>query len=148
MSRKSKRVFRRRLTLAICWPVRRPCKKCAAIRNYRQAGAGCMPETAHNPNNRRMKRKICCAPAKRVRNPVRPRNRSNSRTMPRTLVKQRTRARAKFIFSSITESALIGALPLTWKSCSRTKRLSPRQFAALLGLAKSKGRQAPNKPST
>jgi hypothetical protein len=75
-------------------------------------------------------------------------NSGNSTTGTGARVKQSRKAPANSIFCSITESALIGALPLTWKSCSRTKRLSPRQFAALLGLAKSKRRHAPNKPST
>jgi hypothetical protein len=75
-------------------------------------------------------------------------NSGNSTRGTSARVKQSRKAPANSIVCSITESALIGALPLTWKSCSRAKRLSPRQFAALLGLAKSKGRQTPNKPST
>src|SRR5262245_25356170 len=41
-------------------------------------------------------------------------------------------ARPRFIASSISESALLDALPLTWMSCRRTHRLSRRQFATLL----------------
>jgi len=47
--------------------------------------------------------------------------------------KRRETAPPRFIVSPINESALLDALPLTWKSCSREYRLSPRQFAELFG---------------
>ena len=53
-------------------------------------------------------------------------------------MKRNRKAPAKCTVSPIGGSALIDALPPIWKSCSRTKRLSPHQFAVLLGLAKVK----------
>jgi hypothetical protein len=47
--------------------------------------------------------------------------------------KRRETSPPRFVVSPINESALLEALPLTWKSCSRDYRLSPRQFAALFG---------------
>src|SRR5262249_42690119 len=56
-------------------------------------------------------------------------------------------ARPGFVVSSISESALLDALPLTWQACSRLHRLSPRQFATLLGSDKPNVDHQPNKKS-
>ena len=65
----------------------------------------------------------------------------------REVAKRRGTTRPRFITSSISESALLDALPLTWMSCRRTHRLSRRQFATLLELDKPKRDHYPIKTS-
>src|SRR5215471_16655443 len=79
---------------------------------------------------------------------IRPRGRRDGIDLISDRFRERSgTARPRFIVSSISESDLLDALPLTWRSCSRTHRLSPRQFATLLESDKPNVDHHPNKES-